>query len=193
MTIAGEEGSLLKVEEEIKDVIAEARKQWLESSEGEQQLLFAGMIPRRPEQKTLRFDLSGVDNELFWEEAESQILAALKTYAERADDGRAFRRRLFAEDAARGFAFIDLCRKRYDVVLMNPPFGKGAETTETSRRDNYPKNWKDIYASFIERALWVIERKGFIGCITSSQFLYTKQLLGLRLINFREEGSPLFY
>ena len=181
MTIAGEEGSLLKVEEEIKDVIAEARKQWLESSEGEQQLLFAGMIPRRPEQKTLRFDLSGVDNELFWEEAESQILAALKTYAERADDGRAFRRRLFAEDAARGFAFIDLCRKRYDVVLMNPPFGKGAETTETSRRDNYPKNWKDIYASFIERALWVIERKGFIGCITSSQFLYTKQLLGLRL------------
>ena len=28
---------------------------------------------------------------------------------------------MFAEDATRGFAFIDLCRIRYDIVLMNPP------------------------------------------------------------------------
>ena len=25
---------------------------------------------------------------------------------------------------SRGFAFVDLCRKRYDVVIMNPPFGE---------------------------------------------------------------------
>jgi 23S rRNA G2445 N2-methylase RlmL len=31
---------------------------------------------------------------------------------------------MFADDAAQGFAFIDLCRERFDVVVMNPPFGE---------------------------------------------------------------------
>ncbi|MGL5018979.1 MAG: hypothetical protein ACRDBP_12660, partial [Luteolibacter sp.] len=43
------------------------------------------------------------------------------------DSYHSYQRRLFAEDAARGFAFIDLCRQRYDVVLMNPPFGESSE------------------------------------------------------------------
>src|SRR6266704_6425264 len=27
------------------------------------------------------------------------------------------------DDAVRGFAFVDLCHKVFDVALMNPPFG----------------------------------------------------------------------
>ena len=70
------------------------------------------------------FDLSGVDDEAFWAQAEGLVLDALRDYAEHAAGRAGLRRRLFADDAAQGFAFVDLCRKRYDVMLMNPPFGR---------------------------------------------------------------------
>src|SRR5690606_26562931 len=177
---AGEAGSLLKIEEEIRDAVAEAKKQWLEGPKPEQMLLFPDSAEPKPEQGRLRFDLTGVTDERFWEQAEDRILEALRDYAERAENGRAGRRRLFDEDAARGFAFIDLCRKRYDVVLMNPPFGKASRAADKYIRQTYPENWKDIYASFIERGWGYQNAQGRLGAITSSLFLYSKQLREFR-------------
>ena len=179
MKLAGEAGSLLKIEEEIKGGIAAARRQWLESSAGEQKLLFPGMSPLRYDQEKLRFDLTGVDDERFWEEAESRILEALRMYAERVDAGSTFRRLLFAEDAARGFAFIDLCRKRYDVVLMNPPFGLAPTNVFRYLKDEYPDTYVDLYASSVTRGR-KLAPFGFVGAITSRAFLTTKKLVRWR-------------
>ena len=57
----------------------------------------------------------------FWVGIEERVYAALRDYAEQAAKDGGFQRQLFAEDSADGFAFIDICRKRYDVALMNPP------------------------------------------------------------------------
>ncbi len=54
----------------------------------------------------------------------------LKELSETATNGEAYQKLLFADDAARGFAFIELCRKKYDVVLMNPPFGAASINTK---------------------------------------------------------------
>ena len=129
MKLAGEAGSLLKIEEEIKDAVAAARKLWEEQPNPVQMELFGSQAAQKPVQKELRFDVKGVTDERFWEEAEDRILDALRNYAEKAGYDRLVSRRLFVEDAARGFAFIDLCRKRYDVILMNPPFGEAHERT----------------------------------------------------------------
>ena len=180
MNLAGEAGSLLKIEEEIKEAIAEARKQWGKSPEMEQVALFPHLIKQHPQQEKLRFDVKGITDETFWNQAEERILDSLRYYAERVENGRAVRRRLFAEDAAQGFAFIDLCRKRYDVVLMNPPFGKVTRESDRFVRSSYPDNWKDIYACFLERSSGVVMRRARIGAITSSLFLYSKQLRKLR-------------
>ena len=179
MTLAGEAGSLLKIEEEIKGGIAAARRQWLESSAGEQKLLFPGIGPVRFEHEKLRFDLAGVDDERFWEEAEDRILEALKIYAERVDDGSTSRRRLFAEDATRGFAFINLCRKRYDVVLMNPPFGLAPTNVFGYLKDEYPDTYVDLYACSVTRGR-MLAPFGFVGAITSRAFLTTKKLVRWR-------------
>lgn len=181
MELAGQAGSLLKIEEEIKDAVAMAWKQWMEVPKPEQQLLFPGLSEARLKQQEFRFDLKGITDKTFMDRAEEEIVDALRTYAEKASNGRAYRKRLFAEDAERGFALIDLCRKLFDVVLMNPPFGKGSELSDTFLRKTYPDNWKDLYASFFERAISFVDA-GFVGAITSSQFLYTKQLNDLREI-----------
>ena len=59
-----------------------------------------------------------------------EIQAALKAYAEQTEGTQATQKRLFAQDAAHGFAFIDLCRKRYDVLVMNPPFGEASKPSK---------------------------------------------------------------
>jgi len=167
MKLAGEAGSLLKIEEEIKDAVATAGKQWREGPKPEQQLLFPTMDVPRPKQQELRFDVKGITDVRFWEQAEDRILDALKEYAERAESGHATRRRLFAEDAARGFAFIDLCRNRYDVILMNPPFGASSQESKGYIDKRYPNTKGDLLTNFVERTLQLGEIQGCIGAISS--------------------------
>ncbi len=177
MKLAGEAGSLLKIEEEITDAVAEAGKQWREGPKPDLQLLFPGMSDLRFKQQELRFDVKGVTDERFWEQAEDRILEALKEYAERAENGHAIRRRLFAEDAARGFAFIDLCRKRYDTVLMNPPFGLGSKASEKYLNAGYiGSGASEVCASFYSRVVELLHDGSFFGAISSRTFYYLHSL-----------------
>ena len=68
---------------------------------------------------------------------------------------------MFASDAARGFAFIDLCRKNYDVVLMNPPFGDATERTKPYINTAFVDCTSDIFQAFVKRGLGLSLRGGF--------------------------------
>ena len=98
MELAAEAGSLLRIENNIHDAVRE-----IYGEHGE---------------------LIHVSDEERWLLAKEELLNALRNYSDRAVNGHTFQRRLFVEDALRGLGFIDLCSERYDVVLMNPPFGE---------------------------------------------------------------------
>jgi hypothetical protein len=166
MTVAGEAGSLLRIEEALRNAVATAKAQWLRRPQSEQMALLAGLAKRRPEQASL-FDVSEISDEAFWEVAEAGVLAALEQYARRAADGQWLRRRLFADDAVQGFAFVDLCRLRYDVILMNPPFGKFVTTYRQRAREDYPYSSNDIFGAFVDCFLNRVSPRGFVGAITS--------------------------
>src|SRR5438093_3748298 len=89
-------------------------------------------------QMELDLNVTGITDETFWEKAEERIYTALQSYAEQAEQERGYQRRLFADDTARGFAFIDVCRKSYDVLLMNPPFGEATEAMREYIAANFP-------------------------------------------------------
>lgn len=183
MKLAGEAGSLLKIEEEIKDAVAEAKKQWLEGTKNEQHLLFPGLVDPRPKQQEVSFDLRGVTDATYWEQVEDRILDALKHWAQQAENGHANRRRLFSEDAARGFAFIDLCRKRYDVALMNPPFGLGSKASEKYLNSIYVGSGSsELCASFYSRMLDLLVESSFFGAISSRTFYYLYSLKDWRCL-----------
>jgi len=169
MELAGEAGSLLKIEEEIEDAVEQAReefsKELLRRQAGEQQELFAAM--ERPKQQSL-FDFADLpDKTGFWAKVEVEIQVALRDYAVYAEAGDGYRRRLFAEDAARGFAFIDICRKRFDVVLMNPPFGEPSQLSKQWMTNAYPTTKNDILGPFVERGILALNSGGAIGAITA--------------------------
>lgn len=182
MQLAGEAGSLLKIEQEISSIVAEAKAFWKQGPKYEQVKLF-GKLPGKPEQQEFKLDLSGITDEQFWEKAEGRIYLALREYAEQAQNGIGYQRRLFADDAARGFAFIDLCRKRYDVVLMNPPFGEPAAGSVEYINRQYPNAFIDLLASFVERTIGLCPT-GRIGALTSRACLYTKTLSEWRRHSF---------
>jgi len=163
MQVAGEAGSLLKIEEEIKATVEEARARAL-FSPGAVRTALPGL---EPPSEQLALPLITESEERFWETAEQQLLAALADYAAQASNGDRASRRMFAGDATRGFGFIDLCRRRYDVVLMNPPFGEASNPSKSYLERAYPRTKNDVYAAFVERWLGRLQLRGLLGAITS--------------------------
>jgi len=160
--LAAEAGSLLKVEETIGQTIHDMKEK-LDSAEV-QQLSLAGLSTTTYEQAELSLDQ--IPTEQFWRQLEKQLVTLLRRYAETVrDDGVA--RRLFAEDAAHGFAFVDSQIQKYDVVLMNPPFGAASKPSKKYVDKAYPRTKNDLYAAFVERALELLHRGGYVGAITS--------------------------
>jgi hypothetical protein len=164
MKLAGEAGSLLKIEEEVRDAVAGARRQWLAGPVSIQRSLFDDDKPVVEQQ---RFDFSGITDSQFFEHAEAKVVEALRNYAEKAQNGQRLQRRLFTEDTVRGFAFVDLCHKRFDVVLMNPPFGEPSLQAKSLSEAAYPRTKHDLYATFVERGVSVLSHGGLLGAITN--------------------------
>jgi hypothetical protein len=187
MQLAGEAGSLLKIEEEISSAIEAARAAWQKLQTRPSELFSTGELNAVSKQSELdaAADLRLLTSD-FFERVEERIYAALRDYAEQAENGGGFQRRLFAEDAARGFAFIDVCRKRYDAALMNPPFGECSTGAKDYLEIRYPGTKHDVFAAFIERWIAQLQLRGSLGAITSrtglflSSFQYWREELLLR-------------
>ncbi|MFZ5501188.1 MAG: Eco57I restriction-modification methylase domain-containing protein [Candidatus Micrarchaeota archaeon] len=166
MKLAGELGSLLKVEKAIAATLEAAEKQWRRGIQGVGPRSLFGNDAAVPQVRRLEFEVSGIDRS-FWKEAEARLYTALQAFAEEATRRQGYQRQLFAEDAAHGFALIDLLRQSYDVVLMNPPFGECAAGAKAEFQRLYPRTKNDLYAAFVERGLDLLRTGGRLGAITS--------------------------
>jgi hypothetical protein len=202
MQLAGEAGSLLKIEEEIRSAIEDARDAWQKLATKPQELFTAtelNQLSTAPELTGLEQAVSSLTTDPrhlttdFWERIEERIYAALRDYAEQAENGGGFQRRLFAEDAARGFAFIDVCRKRYDVVLMNPPFGDSTIAMQKYITEHYPRSFYDLLGAFTERGAETLSEMGRLGAITSrTGFFLSRMEDWRRALVFGESRLSLF-
>ncbi|MEN3941773.1 BREX-1 system adenine-specific DNA-methyltransferase PglX [Prosthecobacter sp. SYSU 5D2] len=185
MQLAGEAGSLLKIEEEIRSAIEDAREAWQNLATKPPELFTTtelNQISTAPELTGMEQAVSSLTSDSlhlttdFWERIEERIYAALRDYAEQAENGGGFQRRLFAEDAARGFAFIDVCRKRYDVVEMNPPFGEVPINARDYIGDSYVESKSDIGMAFVNCFTARLDQHGRLGAITSRMFVANEML-----------------
>ncbi len=165
MQLAGEAGSLLQVEKDIRDSVEKGKEEWERAKVGDKLRQSNLFRPISPRQSDMREALAKVKRSEFWDEAEDLITEATGQFA--GSNRGSYRRKLFAEDAAAGFAFIELCRKRFDIVLMNPPFGEAEKGSKNYITETYPRTKNDLYASFVERGLHFLTNEGMLGAITS--------------------------
>jgi hypothetical protein len=178
MKLAGEAGSLLKIEEEIADTIAEAKRKWVEGPKDFQLPLFE-IDAKQKDSGARPLLVAGIDDASFWDEIEERIYDALEAYGRQTGGG--WQKRLFANDAARGFAFIEVCRTRYDILLMNPPFGQPAMSTKNLVSNSYVDMWNDMYSMFFVRGGTLLNKGGLLGAITSGTFFNLEKFESLRL------------
>jgi hypothetical protein len=166
-------GSLARPEEDLRELI-QKEKQRLISAWGKgkiQNELFPGFLT--PEQRELPFEK--VTDDQFWEGLIKRFKRTLGVFLKRVKEE--MRERLFATELQRVIVFLDLCRKRYDVVATNPPYMKKANISNLLRiflDKKYPSTSRDLYSAFMEDNLTWLEKQGRLAMITPASFMYKR-------------------
>lgn len=166
MKFVGEAGLLFKMEKEISDDIEYLRKNWSKVNQNRNAKLFdseerrAEVMAANEARRALRHH-----KDEFFEEITERLQAALQELSSRLSEEEGYENALFSEDATRGFAFIELCQKRFDCIVMNPPFGEGSEHTSQYLNDNYPAWSKNLVCAFFDRMQEMLDDDGKLGAI----------------------------
>lgn len=166
MKYVGEAGLLFKMEKEISDDIEYLRKNWSKVNQN-RNVSFYDSEERRAEvmaANEARTELRHHKDE-FFEEIAERLQTALQELSSRLSEEEGYENALFSEDATRGFAFIELCQKRFDCIVMNPPFGEGSEHTSQYMNDNYPAWSKNLVCAFFDRMQEMLDDEGKLGAI----------------------------
>ncbi len=88
--------------------------------------------------------------------------------------------RLFAAEADDAIRFVQALQRRYDAVVMNPPFGEPVPDTKPYLKAAYPwiPSTNDLFALFVGRGLELSKDGGYVASITSR--------VGMFLTSFEE-------
>lgn len=186
--LAGDLGVLLRIEDGIAGELHHAREKFVRQRKSTGYL--TGLEPL---EKQDALDLSGINDDSFFHEAEVRIVDTLRVFAETTTGTANVRRRLFAGDAAQGIALVDIARTRFDVVLMNPPFGAGSLPAKATFESSYPRTKNDVYAAFVERGVELLHSGGMLGAITSRTGFFLSSFQKWREEILLKESRPLVF
>ncbi len=192
MKIAGETGLVLRIEDEIDKTINEISKD-LSGGKMTTQLSIGGDDHELMAAEKAALYATKQYREQFLNSAESEVLKMLKQMAETSSEGDAYQKLLFADDTARGFAFIELSRKKYDVVVMNPPFGAASEGSSKYIDINYPTSKNDLAATFVERMIELLQPKSMVGSITTRTIFFLGSYTSWRTKYLIDENTVKYF
>ena len=166
MQFVGEAGLLFKMEKEIDDEIDYLRQNWAKVNQFRYATLFSTDEERaRIEAENATRKALKQNKEEFFTEITSRLKEALQQLSSKLSEEEGYENTLFTEDATRGFAFLELCQKRFDCIVMNPPFGEGSENTSPYLDANYPAWCRNLVCAFFDRMQEMLDSQGKLGAI----------------------------
>jgi hypothetical protein len=192
MKLAGETGLLLRMEDEIDKTINEIVKELADGKMNTQLSIGADAKELKAAERAAIYSTKQY-RERFLNSAEAEVLKMLKQLAETATDGDVYQKLLFADDTARGFAFIELVRKKYDVVVMNPPFGAASEGSSKYIDINYPTSKNDLAATFVERMIELLQPKSMVSSITTRTIFFLGSYTNWRTKYLIDENNVKYF
>jgi hypothetical protein len=173
----GELGSLVQVREGVAQVLddwvdARAKDKGLTKlirREPSPQLELGTILTDTYREKARQLELERKVLEREAAQLQQELLVALEEAA--AQSGADPADRLFAEDTARGLKLLQMLARRYDVAVMNPPYGAFVPKVKEFVKAAYPLTSNDIYAAFIDRGTQLTEPEGYVGALVSATFV----------------------
>lgn len=186
MKYAGEAGLLFKMEQEIADEIEYVRKNWSRVNQQKMGNIFetASETEKRLAQskRAYRTD-SKEDRDNFMLQVRERLQEALQTLSSQLSEEEGYENTLFADDATRGFAFIELCQRRFDCIVMNPPFGEGSVNTSDYLERNYPAWCRSLVCAFFDRMQEMLTDGGKLGAIFDRTVMIKSSYKAFRIRN----------
>ncbi len=182
----GELGSLIQVHEGVSKVLedwiheqakAKGLTRLIKAKE-EQQLELGTFLEDWEKKETHQLEL---ERRLLEEEASAiheELITALEEAAAESDTDPGGQ--LFAHDTVQGLRLLQILSRHYDVIVMNPPYGKFVPKVKKFIKALYPLTYNDIYAAFIDRATQLVEDQGYVGALVSRTFVAQVYALKLR-------------
>ena len=166
MQYVGEAGLLIRMEKEIENEIAELRKNWFRYNKTKDISLFSTTQEADIAENEKLAKLQSVEaREAFFSQVTERLQEALKNLSEQLSSEEGYENALFTEDATRGFAFIELSQMRFDVIVMNPPFGEGSENSSSYLDSNYTNWCRNLVCAFFIRMNELLLKGGRLGAI----------------------------
>ena len=120
-----------------------------------------------------------------------EMLNELRSFERESIEAQDMGRLLFATEAEKSVGLLSLLSQKYDVVLMNPPYGDMPPRTKEYLKRHYPKTHSNYYAAFMEQTVDLVTTDGYLGALTSRTFMFLKTLRWLRTILLRKMAIPL--
>lgn len=151
-------GSLLKVEEQIDEVIERVKSQTRIGEEWEKE-------------------------QFSWERWKQRVMGKLRKYYEKAAQTFDISRQMFASETIKGLSFIDLISQKYDVVATNPPYMHNRNMGSKLRKNLkvfYPDVYFDLYVAFINRCSELSNKGFYVAMITQQSFMFISTLEKIR-------------
>ena len=191
----GELGSLVQVRESVAQLAACSMSGWMprRARRGSLDSRVIRKLFRRPVEGQLELGsiLTDADRErvrqlelerkVLEDEAQqlkAELLVAIEAAAASATENPSDR--IFAEDTARGLKLLQVLSRKYDIVVMNPPYGAFVPAVTDFVKAAYPLTSNDIYAAFIDRSTQLTEPEGYVGALVSATFVNLKSFEKLR-------------
>lgn len=166
MQFVGEAGLLFKMEKEIEDEIDYLENNWTKVNQYRYATLFSSNEEKaKIEMENEARRILKENKEEFFKEITSRLKEALYQLSSKLSEEEGYENALFSDDATRGFAFIELCQKRFDCIVMNPPFGEGSENTSSYLDAYYPAWCRNLVCAFFDRMQEMLTDKGKLGAI----------------------------
>lgn len=164
MLYVGEAGLLIRMEKEIESEIEDLRSNWSKINRGSQLSMFATEAEEAQALQAAKLSNREAKAQ-FFAQVTDNLQNALRSLSQQLSEEEGYENVLFTDDAIRGFAFIELCQQRYDVILMNPPFGEGSVNTSSYLESNY-SNWcRNLVCAFFIRMQEMLTDEGRLGAI----------------------------
>ena len=124
----------------------------------------------------------------------SEMLEALISFEKEGLEKKDMGSMLFAAEAEKSVGLLTLLSQKYDVLVMNPPYGDLPESSKDYIKAHYPRTYYDYYAAFIEQAVDLCKENGFVGMLTGRTFMFLRWLEKVRTeILLKEARSEIIF
>ena len=164
MKYVGEAGLLIKMEDEIDREIEYIKANWTKINK-RKDLSFDSSAEDFEEQQRVANLNTKEAKDNFFQDIMSKLRKALIDLTQQLSESEGYENVLFAEDALRGLAFIEMCNMRFDAIVMNPPFGEGSVNTSSYFDTNYPAWCGNLVCAFFDRMQEMLNVDGRLGAI----------------------------